>query len=85
MAITEEDRRAIQGNSGDSPEILAVGVADAIRISGFSKTSIYSAITEGRLRAVKHGVKTLILMDSLRQLVASLPPATFRASKSQNA
>ncbi len=56
------------------PPILSVTIVDACRISGMGRTAIYEAITDGRLSALKAGQRTLIPMDSLRALIASLPP-----------
>lgn len=56
---------------------LAVSIPDAIKASGLSRTSIYSALKRGDLSARKAGRRTLIPMDDLQAFLASLP--TFRA------
>jgi hypothetical protein len=58
---------------------IAAPIPDACRISGLSRSEIYRRLSAGDIRAVKSGSRTLILMDSLRAHVASLPLATFRA------
>lgn len=68
--------------TGASLDPLAIPVAEACRLSGHSRSEVYRLLALGKLRAVKAGVRTLILMDSLRAHLASLPPATFRAPKS---
>ena len=60
---------------------LALTIHEAVRISGLSRSELYRRLSDGKVRAVKSGSRTLILMDSLQAHLASLPPATFRASK----
>ena len=54
------------------PPIMAVTINDASRISALSRTTIYSAISDGDLIAVKAGQRTLVLMDSLRAYITGL-------------
>lgn len=54
-------------------EVLAVTIADAGRVTGLGRTSIYEAINGGDLDAVKSGGRTLVLMASIRRYLASLP------------
>jgi hypothetical protein len=42
-------------------------------LSGFTRTSIYELLKQGRLEARKFGKRTLIVDESLRRLVDSLP------------
>ena len=60
---------------------LTVTILEAVRVSGLSRSELYRRLAEGKVRAVKSGARTLILMDSLRAYLASLPPATFRAPR----
>jgi len=60
---------------------LAVTIHEAVRVSGLSRSELYRRLADGKLRAVKSGSRTLVLMDSLRAHLASLPPATFRAPR----
>jgi hypothetical protein len=78
--ITDVEKRAIKGGAAFM-EPLAAPIPDAYRISGLSRSEIYRRLATGHIRAVKSGSRTLILMDSLRAHLASLPPATFRAPK----
>lgn len=76
MGLTDETRRHIKGI--DAPlEPLAVTIKGAERITGYSRSEIYRRLAAGDIRAVKSGARTLILMDSLRAHVASLPLASF--------
>ena len=56
-----------------SPPVLAVTVSEAVRIAGIGKTCLYEAIADGRLEAAKAGNRTVVLVDSLRAFIASLP------------
>jgi excisionase family DNA binding protein len=79
MRMTEEDR-SLRGN-GQPIEPIAAPIPEASRISGLSRSEIYRRLAAGDIRAVKSGSRTLILLDSLREHLASLPAATFRAPK----
>ena len=61
----------------DAPKYCRI--PDACHISGLSRSEIYRRLAAGDIRAVKSGSRTLIVMDSLRAHLASLPTATFRA------
>lgn len=63
--------------------VLAVSVSEAVRVSGVGRTSIYEAIGDGRVEAVKCGSKTLVLMESLRAFIASLPRIQVRGTMTQ--
>lgn len=60
---------------------ITIPIAEATRISGLSRSELYRCLARGDVRAVKSGVRTLVLVDSLRAHLASLPPAIFRAPK----
>jgi excisionase family DNA binding protein len=59
-------------------ERLTVNLNKACHIVGVSRAQLYRWLVDGQIVAVKSGTRTLIVMDSLRRHVASLPPATFR-------
>ena len=59
---------------------LAVPMRDASQVSGFSRSELYRLLRAGRLQAIKSGRTTLIVMDTLREHLASLPPAKFSQS-----
>lgn len=62
------------------PNALTFRPRDACRMLGCGRTTLYSLLAAGALKAVKQGAGTLILGDSLRQYVASLPPAEMKAA-----
>ena len=80
MGMTDEDRRRIKGLGG-SLDLITAPILEASRISGLSRSEIYRRLSTGDIRAVKAGARTLVLMDSLRDHLSSLPVATFRAPK----
>lgn len=54
-------------------QAIALSVVEACEVAGSGRTSLYSAIREGRLRAVKRGRRTLILRADLEEWVKNLP------------
>jgi hypothetical protein len=59
-------------------EPLVVRLADAIRISGFSRSDLYRRATRGEIVFRKCGRCTLVEYASLKAAVAALPRATIR-------
>ena len=53
-------------------------IPQAAAMIGRGVTFIYEAISDGRLRAVKSDKRTLVVVDSLKEYAASLPPAKIR-------
>lgn len=49
------------------------------RIYGLSRSELYRRLAGGEIRAVKNGKTVLIVVETVRQYLASLPPATYRA------
>ena len=60
---------------------IALPIADAVTFSGMSRSEVYRQLGYGNLRAVKSGSRTLVLVESIRTHLASLPAATFRPAK----
>lgn len=58
---------------------IAVTIAEAVKASGMSRTSIYEALKRGDLTARKAGRRTLIAFADLERYLASLPIAKLGA------
>jgi hypothetical protein len=56
-------------------EPFTVSIANAVELSDICRSEIYNLIGCGRVRAVKHGRKTLVVVASLRDYLNSLEPA----------
>jgi excisionase family DNA binding protein len=52
---------------------LTISISDAVCRTGIGRTSMFNAIREGRLRAIKFGGRTLIRLDDLRAFINDLP------------
>ncbi len=50
-------------------EPIALSMADAVKASGLGKSTLYQAMSEGRLETRKVGRKRIVLTRSLRQLI----------------
>jgi excisionase family DNA binding protein len=57
---------------------LAVSIAQAVRLTGIGRSSLYEAIKRGDLPIRKSGRRTLLLMEDLRQWLAGLPAPSRR-------
>jgi hypothetical protein len=58
-----------------APAPLAYNLSQAARASSLGRTSLCEAIKTGQLRALKRGVKTVVLDRDLRRWLDGLPPA----------
>jgi excisionase family DNA binding protein len=61
------------------PEPIAHTIADAVKVSGLGRTTLYELIGAGKIEARKAGNRTLIPAESLRAYISSLPAADIRA------
>jgi hypothetical protein len=62
-------------------EPILARVPDAATMIGRGITFIYEAIADGRIKAVKSDGRTLIVVTSLHEYAASLPPAKITYTK----
>ena len=51
----------------------AVSIADAVKMVGLGRTSLYAAIAAGKLKTRKSGRRTLVETAELRQFIEGLP------------
>lgn len=54
---------------------FAVSIADAVRMVGLGRTSLYAAIATGKLKTRKSGRRTLVETTALREFLEALPEA----------
>ncbi|MGQ3228762.1 MAG: helix-turn-helix domain-containing protein [Blastomonas fulva] len=52
-----------------SIEPISMRVPDACRFTGISRSTLYLLIARGEVEVVKMGTSTLVLTESLRQLI----------------
>ena len=52
---------------------FAVSIADAVKMVGLGRTSLYAAIAAGKLKTRKSGRRTLVETAALRQFIEGLP------------
>jgi excisionase family DNA binding protein len=58
--------QTLKSPSHSNPEPLAVSPAEAARLAGLGRTSIYSALGSGALKSLKIGKRRLIAVEALR-------------------
>jgi hypothetical protein len=58
-------------------EPLALPLAKAVAVTGFSRSAIYRLAAKGKIILLKHGRTTLVDMQSARATLAGLPRATI--------
>jgi len=59
-------------------------ILEACRISGLSRPTLYRLLGVRKIKAVKCGSRTLIRLDSLREYLDSLPPASIRPERGRS-
>ena len=52
---------------------LAATIAEAVEISGLSRSALYKLFKAGKITPRKNGKRTLVIVDELRRYVESLP------------
>ena len=62
-------------------DAIAHTIADAVKISGIGRTTLYELIGAVKIDARKAGNRTLIPAASLRAFMDSLPPADIRTGQ----
>lgn len=69
----------------DMNQPLAVTIPGAVSMTGLGRSRIYELIGTGTLEARKAGRRTLVMTDSLRAYLSTLPPASVRAPRQKAA
>ena len=65
--------RAPISGSPMSGEPISVDIPTACRMSGLSRSFLYEVLARGQVRSVRAGRRRLVLVDSLRAWLESLP------------
>jgi hypothetical protein len=55
-------------------EPICCSIAEGQRLSGLGRSEFYEAIGDGRIEAKKHGSRTLVVVESIRNYLSNLPP-----------
>jgi excisionase family DNA binding protein len=69
----KEESRTKDPDTSWRPEKLAYTLKEAQELVGISRSSIYIALADQRLRAVKSGKRTLVLATDLQAWLENLP------------
>lgn len=69
----------------DIPEPVAIPIKGVEPRYGFTRSETYRRLAAGDFKAVKNGKRTLVLTESIRKYLESLPPATFRPAANRAA
>jgi hypothetical protein len=80
--MKEKAMHEIAVNEVSLPPIL-VSIPQAKAMIGRGTQAIYDLIGGGKIRAVKSDGRTLIVVESLREYAASLPPAKVRPPRNR--
>jgi hypothetical protein len=62
----------------ENTEPVAIPIKRVEPIYGFTRSETYRRLAAGDFRAVKNGKRILVLVESIKNYLASLPAATFR-------
>lgn len=80
MGMSDVEKRALKGATAmaTTTEPLAVPLAEATRISGFSRSELYRRASRGDVIFLKNNARILVDYQSLKRNVAGLPKAELR-------
>lgn len=76
---------AAQARPAATIEPISTTIEEVARLTGLSVRSVYRELAAGNLAAVKRGRTTLVMMDSVRRYMASLPAANYAANRDKAA
>jgi hypothetical protein len=60
---------------------MLISIPQAAQTIGRGVSFVYELITDGRIKAVKSDSRTLVIVSSLADYVANLPPAKINMSR----
>lgn len=63
-----------------NPDPIAVTIPVACQMTALGRSKLYQELSAGRLKACKAGKRTLVLVESIRNYVASLPAYQSRVN-----
>ena len=67
-----------QGDATRAANAELAQIPDALAWSGIGRSTFYKRAAAGDIRMVEMGSRSLVVMSSLRDLIAKLPEATLR-------
>jgi hypothetical protein len=70
------DRFFVSENGGLEP--LAVTIEQTEKLTSESRSQVYNRIGRGEYTAIKSGRRTLVLFESIKRRIASLPRANIK-------
>ena len=60
----------MQADALHTDDRLTVSIAEACRLTGLGRSSVYDLANQGKIRTTKVGSRRLVVVASLRELVA---------------
>ncbi|MGR4892676.1 helix-turn-helix domain-containing protein [Sphingopyxis sp. LARHCG72] len=73
MASFEQCPKGSKKRAVSRLDPISIRIAEAVRVTGLSRTKIYQLIADGKIDAAKVGKATLIYVQSLRQFLQDHP------------
>jgi hypothetical protein len=73
MRSSPNSASIMESEPGPVAAPLVLTINETCRALSLSRTSVHGLIVKGQLNAVKNGTRTLVLMDSIRAFIGSLP------------
>ena len=71
----------MQSDKASPLEPITVSIEQTEKLTGESRSQIYNRLGRGEYTGVKSGRRTLIVYESIKAHIASLPPAVIKPPK----